>query len=66
MKLEPCPFCGGTLLRIECCSACIFVTCDECDAEGPVVWIENGRPRTDPATIAEAVTLWNERTGTTL
>ena len=40
-KHKPCPFCGGTTLRIamsEACSPVVtrFVMCMTCKAEGPV------------------------------
>ena len=48
MKLLPCPFCGGTNLKLHNSS----VSCDDCDGEGPYVELD------EPAAIAA----WNRRT----
>lgn len=48
--VDPCPFCGGAGL-ISIGSVChVWVTCDDCGAEGPY-----------KETEGEAVAAWNQR-----
>jgi Lar family restriction alleviation protein len=52
-KLEPCPFCGSSDIRIfeTGGGSRAYAFCDGCDAEGPLGWGD-----TD-----EAIRLWNTR-----
>lgn len=61
----PCPFCGGTSLRLVSCHetlsarAEVFVSCLSCSARGPVVNYARHSGLTDKYKL-NAVGYWNE------
>ena len=59
VKLNPCPFCGGTNIQSDCFSSAFCITarsedcfdyCKDCDAQGPAA-----------THVAEAHDRWNAR-----
>ena len=74
MELEiiPCPFCGGTKLKVESKhngrhyyegTHSATVRCNKCHARGPTASckVEKGKLYVDEYTMQRAVELWNER-----
>ena len=55
LKLLPCPFCGGTNLRV--CTG-EYVHCPDCGTDGPFFICMKG----DEDHTAEAIAAWNRRT----
>ena len=49
-NLKPCPFCGGTDLRMGEAHEAVYVNCPDCDTDGPM-----------RHTDQEAITAWNTR-----
>jgi len=69
-KLEACPFCGGEASltipseHVQADCADIYVSCDECEAEGQhfVVETQDRTPDLWPYEQRDAVAAWNQRT----
>lgn len=58
--LQPCPFCGATLLRVRHGSRTVNVACPKCAAQGPEADIGRDDAEGDAAE-ARAVAAWNGR-----
>lgn len=72
MKVEPCPFCGGTNISPDGCWGCdegdndtVAARCHDCGAQGPSVLIVDKSPyiSTEPGskTMAASTAAWNLR-----
>lgn len=61
--LLPCPFCGGTSVRISHVNSRSDIFCETCKTTGPSIW--HGGPNADRRTLnrcdAEAIAAWNRR-----
>ncbi len=65
LKIQPCPFCGGTDFGITCDvedreGTPTQITCDNCGCSGPWTYMEN--PTTQPIEVVAELTGWNKRT----
>jgi Lar family restriction alleviation protein len=64
MNLLPCPFCGGTNVKLSLSRDCDYlaVVCfnDDCMAEGPSTWPKDIWDKGTPER-AKAIELWNTR-----
>lgn len=67
--LKPCPFCGEKATVSGCGYDgaadvhAIYVTCDECGAQGGAVLVERHDPdsRAESEAVTEAAAIWNQR-----
>ncbi len=57
-KILPCPFCGSEDIDME---ADIFLVCNNCKAEGPVVNVCRYVNDPNSSLQAEVVAAWNKR-----
>lgn len=63
VSVKPCPFCGGTDVRIAHVNSRSDIFCETCKTSGPSIW--HGGPNADRLTLNrcdnEAIAAWNLR-----